>query len=105
VIDEAYFYDPTTGHISRVTTNNVAEIFPVFSPDGRYLSYITDTGSISVCPLSFAAGNWSCGPVRGVVSDPSPGNGGRYVWTPDGRSIVYGAQTPSAVTSTSSPSS
>ena len=92
VIDEVYFYDSTTGRTSRVTTNDVVESFPVLSPDGRYLSYLTGTG-ISVCPLSLAAGNWSCGPARGVVSDPGPA-GGRYVWAPDGRSIVYGGTDP-----------
>jgi len=91
--DEVYLYDTAAGHTSRLTTNDVAEAFPVLSPDGRYLAYLSNTG-ISVCPLSFAAGSWSCGPARGVVSDPAPGNGGRFVWTPDGRSIVYGGTDP-----------
>jgi hypothetical protein len=64
----------------------------VISPDGRYLSYL-GTGGINVCPLSFAADSWSCGAERGVVSNPAP-TGGRFVWTPDGRSIVYGGLDP-----------
>lgn len=92
VTDEVYLYDTATGRTSRLTTNAIVESFPQISPDGRYLSYGSNTG-IDVCPLSVAAGRWSCGPARGVVSNPAPA-GGRFVWTPDGRSIVYGGTDP-----------
>jgi Tol biopolymer transport system component len=92
VTDEVYLYDTATGRTSRLTTNTVVESFPQISPDGRYLSYGSNTG-IDVCPLSYAAGKWSCGQPRGVVSNPAPA-GGRFVWTPDGRSIVYGGTDP-----------
>jgi Tol biopolymer transport system component len=92
VTDEVYLYDTSTGRTSRLTTNTIAESFPQISPDGRYLSYLGNTG-IDVCPLTFTRGGWSCGPARGVVSNPAP-TGGRFVWTPDGRSIVYGGLDP-----------
>ena len=90
--DEVYLYDTATGRTSRLTTNTVAESFPQISPDGRYLSYLDNTG-ITVCPLTYTAGSWTCGTARGVVSNPAPA-GGRFVWTPDGRSIVYGGTDP-----------
>ena len=92
MIDEVYLLDPSTGHTSRLTNNRVAEQFPVLSPDGRYLAYLSATG-ISVCRLSYAAGDWTCGAARGVVSNPAP-TGGKFAWTPDGRSIVYGGEDP-----------
>ena len=92
VTDEIYLYDTATGRTSRLTTNTIVESFPQISPDGRYLSYGSNPG-IDVCPLNLTAGTWSCGPARGVVSNPTPA-GGRFVWTPDGRSIVYGGTDP-----------
>jgi Tol biopolymer transport system component len=91
VIDEVYFYDTATKVTSRLTNNTVTETFPVLSPDGRYLSYSTD-GAIQVCPLTFASGTWSCGSARDVVTGVLTRS--RFVWTPDGRSILYSANDP-----------
>jgi Tol biopolymer transport system component len=87
IIDDVYLYDRGSGLTSRLTNDSRVEQFPVISPDGRYLSYIVVGGSIEVCPLRHSEGLWSCGASRGVVSYPTPG--GRFAWTPDGRSIVY----------------
>ena len=90
VIDDVYLYDTRTGRTSNLTQDREAENFPALSPDGRYLAYEMGAG-IVVCRIRHVRDGWACGRPRGLVSYPSPS--GKFVWTPDGKSIVFSAQT------------
>jgi Tol biopolymer transport system component len=90
VVDDVYLYDTRTGRTSNLTQDREAEAFPALSPDGRHLAY--EIGStIVLCRVRHVRDGWACGAPRGLVSYPSPI--GKFVWTPDGRSIVYTGQT------------
>ncbi len=67
----------------------VADLAPVFSPDGRRLAFIRSKATISaIFILSMSPAMAPAGePVR-VVSDPRRSISG-LAWTPDGTSLVY----------------
>lgn len=91
VQDDVYLYDVGTGRTSRLTDDVIAESFPSLAPDGRHVAYLGGAG-INVCAVRPAGSGWTCGSPRGVVSYPAP-TGGKFAWTPDGRSIVYAGTT------------
>jgi Tol biopolymer transport system component len=75
-----------SGRVRRLTEGDAREYQPAFSPDGRWIAYITWSDS--------AGGHlWRVGPTGGnpVLLTPAPGFYRSPVWTPDGDRIVYSA--------------
>ena len=85
--------DATTGAIADITHNNAPEQNVQWSPDGKTLSFLapSDTSwelaeeKLWLVPASGGA------PVR--LLNGFNGALRQYAWTPDGKSIVFGAQT------------
>ena len=71
--------------VQRITDNSAREVYPRFSPDGRWIAYAsTESGAFEVYLVPYPLDR---GPSRQQVSN---GGGSIPQWAPDGRTIYYG---------------
>ena len=77
--------DLETGRARRVTSGGAVDARPAWSPDGRRLAFVRDTGAeTSVVVLDLASGAEDVLAAEpGLELDPA--------WTPDGTALVYAA--------------
>jgi dipeptidyl aminopeptidase/acylaminoacyl peptidase len=93
---EVAVVDAATGALTDVTHNNAPEQNVQWSPDGRTLSYLapSDTSwelaEAKLWLVDMSAASASRTPRR-LLGDFN-GSVRQYAWAPDGRSIVFGAQ-------------
>ena len=74
------------GEPDYIMASNALECCPKFSPDGKWLAYVTDeTGKLQVYVRPFPGPE---GEVKWMISDEDTG-GGQPVWSPDGRELFY----------------
>ena len=69
----------------RYDPASVAEMLPVWSPDGRQIAFILEKGGRR--QIAFAPADGS-GPMHLVGPDTSSANGLGHAWSPDGRTLV-----------------
>jgi dipeptidyl aminopeptidase/acylaminoacyl peptidase len=91
-LTEVAVVDAATGAMRDLTRNEAPERDVAWSPDGRLVSYKApsrDTWELAEEKLwAVDAG----GGVPRLLSGSHTGTIGRYFWTPDGRTIVFGGQ-------------
>jgi dipeptidyl aminopeptidase/acylaminoacyl peptidase len=85
---------PTAGgEPRRLTTNAGAEKSPVYSPDGRYIAYrwIRDAANTGSQPrlMRFERASGKLADLTGTIDRGT----GPHAWTPDGKSLLYLAET------------
>ncbi len=74
------------GEPEYIMASNALECCPKFSPDGKWLAYVTnETGKLQVYVRPFPGPE---GEVKWMISDEDTG-GGQPVWSPDGRELFY----------------
>jgi serine/threonine-protein kinase len=75
-------FDATTGRVTPWLNSKASELFPVFSPDGRYLAYSSnETGKLEVWIKSFGGP-----PEKKQVSNAG---GLSPIWSRDGKQLFY----------------
>jgi len=74
------------GEPEYIMASNALECCPKFSPDGKWLAYVTnETGNLQVYVRPFPGPE---GEVKWMISEEGMG-GGQPVWSPDGRELFY----------------
>jgi hypothetical protein len=92
-ITDLYVYDLKTGKTTQVTDDKFAQIQPAWSPDGKYIAYVTDSGTTDMNKLAW-------GPLHVEIRDMTTGTsrtlptfpGAKAInpqWTPDGKGIYF----------------
>jgi serine/threonine-protein kinase len=80
---DLWMLEPERGVLTRLTTSPRLEFMPRFTPDGKRLVFVTDTGAFT---LYWMPADGSAPPelLWESAFDKLPGN-----WSPDGRTLVY----------------
>lgn len=81
--------DVATGSVRRITTAEVAETHPMFSPDGKSVVYMHPRGGERMNETRIWMAPASGGAGRDVTSSIDH-NLSRAIWMPDGRSLLAG---------------
>ena len=84
-------------HTIQATTSNGSESSPRWSPDGRYLSFLSSRGGADGSPL------WLMSRLGGEAEMVSHVKGGisEYAWSPDGKRLVFVVTDPDSAKSDS----
>jgi dipeptidyl aminopeptidase/acylaminoacyl peptidase len=92
---QVWIMDVASGKSARVAGEKEATGDPLWSPDGKWLSYRGGEGDNSGLWVVRADGSGATflAPMRGTNS-PLPGQGANVTWSPDGRQIAYVSSTP-----------
>ena len=92
---QVWIIDLATGKSVRVGDEKEATSDPLWSPDGKWLSYSSDVGDKSGLWVAHADGSGATflAPVIGSNS-PLPSQGENVAWSPDSKRIAFISSTP-----------
>ncbi|HSG07900.1 MAG TPA: S9 family peptidase [Longimicrobiales bacterium] len=89
-LSEIFLLDVTSGQVRQLTDNHAPEGRVLFAPDGNRIAYEAPSDEEwelrldKIWVMDVDSG------TRRMVSGGFQGNAGRYVWTPDGRALLFG---------------
>jgi len=89
---DLYFIGIEGGEAKKLTTNPYNDFSPKFSPDGKYLLYLsTETDKYTYSTSRLTLMEWGTGKIQKLCStwDASPSN---PVWSLDGKTIYFNAE-------------
>jgi TolB protein len=81
---ELYKMNPNGSGLRRLTrTDNIDELSPVWSPKGRHIAFVSETGENSDIEIIAPNGRNRCKLTRSPAKDVDP------CWSPDGEQIAF----------------